>query len=439
MAEQHHQRYVEEHGRVSPTLPGAASWIRDLRVQGLEAFAGRGFPTTRDEEWKHTSTQALAKKSFTLARAECGGDELPADVARQVDGFEAYHVIFVNGRYHGSRRGALEGGLKVGALAGFLQDDPGRLEGVLGTTATLDDHPFTALNAAFMETGGVVMVPDGMVLDRPIHLLFVGDLDGGRTHPRNLVVLGTGAQATVVETYLSRGGGAHFTNGVTEVRLGKNSQLEYVKVLSENDASYHVHDLRVHQTRDSRFLSHAFTMGGGWVRNDVQSALDAEGVECTLNGLYLGTGSQHMDNHTTVDHRQPHGTSMELYKGVLGDRARGVFNGRVVVRENAQKTNAQQQNRNLLLSEEAAVNTKPQLEILANDVKCAHGSTIGQLDADMVFYLRSRGIDEARARNVLVYAFASELVDRVGVAAVRQRLSGMLAERLPGGILEGTM
>lgn len=435
MAENLHQRYVEEHGKIQASLPGSAPWIRELRHCGLALFAERGFPTTRDEEWKHTSTRALASTTFDLARAECGGD-LPESVASLIDGFEAHHVIFVNGRYHSTARGSLTGKLQVGALMGFLNDEPGLLEGLLGKTATLEDHPFTALNAAFMETGAVVMVPDGMVLDRPIHVLFAGDSVSGRTHPRNVVVLGEGAQASVVESYVSLGGGVHFTNGVTEIRLGKNSSLEYVKVLSENAASYHVHDLRVHQAKDSRFTSHTFTMGGGWVRNDISSALDAEGVECTLNGLYLGSGTQHLDNHTTVDHRQPHGTSNELYKGVLGDRARGVFNGRVVVRENAQKTNAQQSNRNLLLSEEAAVNTKPQLEILANDVKCAHGSTIGQLDADMVFYLRARGIDAERARNVLVYAFASELVDRVGIAPVRRRLGDLLAARLPGGILD---
>jgi Fe-S cluster assembly protein SufD len=253
------------------------------------------------------------------------------------------------------------------------------------------------------------------------------------SHPRNLIVAERGSQAAVVETYVGTTGELYFTNAVTEVVLDDAANLDLYKLERESTNAYHVTTTEVRQGRDSRFASHSMTFGGALVRNDLNVRLEAEGAECTLNGLFIGSGTQHLDNHTLIDHAKPHGTSRELYKGIMGGRSRGIFHGKIIVRPDAQKTDAIQTNKNLLLSKEALVNSTPALEIFADDVKCRHGSTIGQLDAGAMFYLRSRGIGEEEARELLVFAFASDVASRIRIAPLRALVEQHLGLRLPGG------
>jgi len=271
------------------------------------------------------------------------------------------------------------------------------------------------------------------VLQAPIHLLFVSSAPGNATlsQPRNLIVLGAGSQATVVETYAGLSDEVYFTNVVTEIVLGDNASLDHYKLQEEGARAFHIALTQVHHGRESRFTSHSIALGAALARNDVRALFATEGSECTLNGLYMATGKQHLDNRTLIDHQSPRCTSRELYKGVLDGQSRGVFSGRVLVRHDAQKTDASQTNKNLLLSDEALVDTKPQLEIFADDVKCAHGAAVGQLDEDALFYLRSRGIGQEAAKSLLTYAFASEMVNLIPLAPLRSRVRELVTSRLP--------
>jgi Fe-S cluster assembly protein SufD len=270
------------------------------------------------------------------------------------------------------------------------------------------------------------------VVEPALHLLFVTVGEARMAHPRIVVLAGEHSQARVVESYAGVGDDASFTNVVTDVRLDAHAVLDHYKIQRESLRAFHVATMHVRAGRGCAFASHSLTFGGALVRNDVIATLAGEGTDCTLNGLYLATDRQLVDNHTTIDHATPHCGSHELYKGILGDRARGVFNGKIVVRPDAQKTDAKQTNKALILSDQALVNTKPQLEIFANDVRCTHGAAIGQLDEDALFYLRARGIGRDEARHMLIHAFAGEVLDGVRIAALRDRLDAILLARLPG-------
>jgi Fe-S cluster assembly protein SufD len=283
--------------------------------------------------------------------------------------------------------------------------------------AALNGHAFVALNTAFLTDGACVEIPARTVVQGVVHLMFLSAPAGGTrpamAHPRVLIVAGDGSQASVVESYAGPGGGRYFTNTVTEVALGEHAVVDHYKLQFESEAAYHVGAVHLRAHRSATFASHSIALGGALVRNDIVAVLDGEGAECTLNGLYLADAQRLVDNHTTIDHAQPHCGSREVYKGVLADRARGVFNGKIIVRPDAQKTDARQTNRALLLSEDAQINTKPQLEIFANDVKCTHGAAVGQLDDEAVFYLRSRGLDAGEARRMLIRAFVGDVVNRI--------------------------
>ncbi|MGH7429263.1 MAG: Fe-S cluster assembly protein SufD, partial [Candidatus Methylomirabilaceae bacterium] len=343
--------------------------------------------------------------------------------------------VFVNGRYSPqlSSFRSLSKGVTAGSLAAALETDPTSLEPHLTRYARHEEHPFVALNTAFIEDGAFVHVPKGQVLNEPIHLLYVSTAGGtpGVSHPRNLIVVDDESQAMVVESYVGLGRDVYFTNAVTEIVGGRNTVIDYCKLERESEGAFHIATLQARLDRNSTFTSHAIDLGGALVRNDLNAVLAAEGVECTLNGLYMTKGQQHVDNHTRIDHVKPHCNSRELYKGVLDGRSRGVFNGKIYVHKDAQKTDAKQTNKNLLLSENAVINTKPQLEIYADDVKCTHGSTIGQIDQDALFYLRSRGIGRQTARSLLTYAFASEMINRIRIAPIRVQLETLLVTRLP--------
>jgi Fe-S cluster assembly protein SufD len=345
--------------------------------------------------------------------------------------------VSVDGRYSPELSGVtgLPSGVVVGSLAAALTADEPAVASQLAQLATFDDaeRAFTALNTSLFQDGVVVSIPDNTVVEAPIHLLFVATGgDDVMHHPRVLINVGKNSQVRVIESYAGLAGGAYLTNTVTEVVAGDGAVVDHYKLLRESVDAYHIATMHLWLGRSSNFSSHAVTMGGAIARNEVIAELQGEGAECTLNGLYLVNDARLVDNHTTIHHAKPHCNSHELYKGILDDRSRAVFNGKIVVAIDAQKTDAKQTNKALLLSEDAQINTKPELEIFADDVKCTHGATIGQLDADALFYLRSRGLDSGQARNVLIHAFATDLLNRIAIGPIRAQLDAVLLQQLPG-------
>jgi len=437
------QRALEHYARsYAEHAPGArdAPWLRRLRDEAIARFGELGFPTTRLEEWKYTRTQAFEKTLF-----EPWADGAEREITRE--GVEALAFplfacsvyVFVDGRFAEalSAPRSLSGDLHVRSIARVRAEEPAALEPRLGALAAVKEDAFTALNTAFFEDGAFVHLPRGEHTQQPIHLVFVNTrTDTPRmAHPRVLVDAEEGSRATLIVDHVAleaNEGVQRFTNAIVEARVGANARLDCVLLQRECDDTLHVSRTHVHQARDSRFASHSLTLGGAFVRNDLAVELADEGADCTMNGLFLGLGRRHVDNHTLVEHAMPHGTSRELYKGILADRSRGVFRGRVIVHPGAQKTSAQQSNPNMLLSDDAEIDTKPQLEIHADDVRCSHGSTIGQLDAAALFYLRSRGIDESAARRMLVQAFAAEVTGALPDEALGQSVRDMIVERLAG-------
>jgi Fe-S cluster assembly protein SufD len=320
--------------------------------------------------------------------------------------------------------------VKAGSLRDALSRERDLVAPHLGRYATYGDHPFVALNTAFMKDGVFVWVPKGMIVEKPIHLVFLATGNDGPalSQPRNLIVLEESSEATILESYLGLEDN-YFTNGVTEIALAENTVLDHTKIERESKGAFHIASLQVQQGRNARFFSHVVSTGGALVRNEVNTVLGGEGGECSLDGLFVVGAKQHVDNRTRIDHVRPHGSSRELYKGVLGGAARGIFNGKIYVHKNAAKTDAKQTNNNLLLSKNASVDTKPQLEIYNNDVKCTHGSTIGQIDAQALFYLRSRGLAPAEAQRLLTFAFASEVIGRIKLERLRLQLENWLLAR----------
>jgi len=416
-------------------LPGQPlSWLRRTREAALERFAQVGFPTVRDEEWKYTRVTPIAEHPFTPAAQACIGLDEDDIAGLLIAGTASHLLVFVNGHFTPSlsRPGRLPDGVTLSSLAAAAEQQPERLEPYLGRLSDPDTSGFCALNTAFLTDGAYLHLPDGVTVEEPIELLFLTTRQGDAvfSQPRNLIIAGDRAGATVIESYASLGDSGHFTNAITETVVGNGAALEHIRLQGESDQAFHVATVQVHQGRDSRFTSHALGLGGRLTRTDINSVLDGEGAECTLNGLYVAADHRHVDFHTRIDHTRPRCTSRELYKGILDGAARAVFNGKIYVHPDAQQTDAQQANRNLLLSPRAEVDTKPQLEIYADDVKCSHGATVGQLDEDAVFYLRSRGVDATTARHLLTYAFASEVVGRIADGEVRRRVEERLASRL---------
>lgn len=423
---------LERHLAPAAALPaGAPAFLRALRARGRERFAALGFPTTRDEDWKYTNLAPLARETFAAAPAGPPDGAAALAAAARLDG--AVELVFVNGRFAPSlsTRPALPAGMVVESLAAACASHAARVEPHLGSLVAIDADGMAALNTACVQDGAFVHLPDGCDLAAPIHCLFVSLANGTATvsHPRVLIVAGAGSRAAVIEQHVGRG--RYWTNAVTELVVGAGAALTHHKVQREDTAAFHLAAIAAAQAGDSHFGSHAVAVGAALSRAAIATRLDAPGAACAFDGLYIADGAQHVDHHTTIDHARPRGTSRELYKGILAGRATGVFNGKVFVRPDAQQSDAQQMNQNLLLSDDAQVDTKPQLEIFADDVKCSHGATIGQLDDDAIFYLRARGIDQDEARRLLIYGFANELVDRVTVAPLRHQLEALLAARLP--------
>ena len=416
---------------------GVPAWLAPIREAAIARFGAVGFPTSRDEEWRFTSVAPIAERAFQLA-ADGAARVSEADLAPALFGAPgANRLVFVNGRHAAglSIAGQWPAGVVVTDLGAAIAADPARLEPHLTRLAGFEDRPFVALNTALFDAGALVLVPDHVVVEEPVHLLFVSTAPDAPTvsYPRVLVVVGANSQVRLVESYAGVGDGASFANAVTEITLGENAVVDHYKVQRETPRGYHVGSLHVRLARNANLSSHSIALGAALARNDVEVVLDGEGGECTLNGLYLVDGRRLVDNHTTIDHAQPHCDSHEVYKGILSGQAQGVFNGKIIVRPDAQKTDAKQTNRALLLSDNAQINTKPQLEIFADDVKCTHGAAVGQLDDDAIFYLRSRGLDVDQARTLLIEAFAGDILGRIRVAPLRERLEAEMLRQLPGG------
>jgi Fe-S cluster assembly protein SufD len=433
--EEARERYCADFERFEQNASrNGGAWTYPLRKAAISRFAEVGFPTTREEEWKYTNVTPIAKSRFRRASPQANG--VTAEALAQISAGELAknRLVFLNGHYS-KRLSSVQSvprEVRVESLAAALANDPAAVEPYLARHASYRDHAFVALNTAFMEDGAFVYVPKGRIVDEPIHLLFISTSNGEATvsYPRNVIVVDRDSQVKIIEYYVEFGGRGYWTNGVTEVIAGENAVIDHCKVERESEAAFHVATLQAHLDRSSNFVSHSITLGGALVRNDVNVVLDGEGGDCTLNGLYVGTHERHIDNHTRIDHMKRHCVSRELYKGVLDGKVKAVFNGKIVVGKDAQKTDAKQTNRNLLLSEEATIDTKPQLEIFNNDVKCTHASTIGRLDEDALFYLRSRGLGLEAARALLTYAFASEVVNQIKIAAVRSELDKLLMAKL---------
>jgi len=417
------------------------SWLARTRDEAFNRFLALGFPTTHDEEWRFTSVSPIAETQFR--RPLDGSHQVSAlvDLSARVGPFRlpgvtSAELIFINGYYAPalSHVAALPTGVRIENLGPSLRAAGDGLDRSLAHVASLDRQAFTALNTAFFADGASIRIPAYTILKEPVHVLFLstGDADGAPliTHPRVLVLIDDASQASIVESYAGLNGGRYFTNAVTEIVVGEDARLDHYNVQREAVQGYHVRSLHVQARRNANVTSHSLSLGGSLARNEVFAVLDGEGVECTLNGLYLADEQRLVDNHTTIDHAKPHCGSREIYKGILADRARGVFNGKIIVRPDAQKTDAKQTNRALLLSEDAQINTKPQLEIFANDVRCTHGAAVGQLDDEAVFYLRSRGLSQAEARHMLVRAFAADVLNRMSLEPLRTGIEEVLLRQL---------
>ncbi|HEY3116847.1 MAG TPA: Fe-S cluster assembly protein SufD [Chloroflexota bacterium] len=426
-------RELESSGRAGP------SWLQQLRREALERFTERGFPTRKDEEWKYTDVSSIARGSFGLSAvgappvgAQGGHRSRPYEVGERigllssVQSLEGVRLVFVDGVWDQRLSSAAKAG-EVRRLADAIADDP-RLADDLGRWADVQRNPFAALNTAFVADGALVRVPRRSAGPALIHLVFVSEPGQERAmiQPRTLIILEAGAEATVVETYVGEGEVEYLTNAVTEIVLQEGASLDHYKLMLEGMSAAHVATTQVHQERDSSFRSFSLALGARLARNDLNVVLDAEGASCHLEGIAVAAGRQHIDNHTSIDHAKPHGTSRQTYKTLLGGNSTGVFSGKILVRPGAQRTDAEQVNRNLLLSQRATMDTKPQLEIFADDVRCTHGATVGRLDTGALFYLQSRGLERREASALLTYGFAADVIERQRSEPVRALIESLL-------------
>ena len=414
------------------------SWLLPLRKAGMARFAELGFPTLHDEDWRFTNVAPIARLPFKPMFEVAADPAEPALKDYVFAGLAGPRLAFVNGHFNAglSSVGDLPGGVKIASLASALASDFAPIKKQLNRCAGMDDSTFAALNQAFFLDGGFIQIPAGKVIAEPIQLIFISTArhNGDTTHPRNLIIAGDHSQATVIESYLSTGGAAYFTNAVTEIIAGDNVVLEHVKFQDEAADAFHVATIAGEFGRASNVKLHSFALGAKLSRNNIRTKLAGEGLECVLNGLYLTRGEQLADHHMIVEHAQPHCASHEYFNGILDDKSKGVFHGRIYVHPFAQKTDAKQTNKNLLLSDDATADTKPQLEIYADDVKCTHGATVGQLNEESIFYLRSRGIPEPTARRMLIHAFAGEIIERVNCGPVREQLDKIVWDRLEANL-----
>jgi len=426
-------KYVSKFERFAKRSGGPA-WLADLRRAGIVRLGELGLPTLQQEDWRFTNTAPIAKLAFKPALEPGDGASAEALGNLAFAALPGPKLVFVNGHFASSLStiGNLPPAVKAGSLAAALTSDAAFIEKHLGHYALQADNGFAALNQAFFGDGGFVHVPAGQVIAEPVQFLYVSTASqsGATFHPRNLVIAEANSQVTILESYVSLGGAGYFTNAVTELFAGDNARLEFVKFQDEAADAFHIAAFHGEFGRASNVSVHSFALGARLSRNNIRTKLAGEGLECILNGLYLTRGEQLADHHMIVEHAQPHCASHEYFNGILDDKSRGVFHGRILVRPIAQKTDAKQTNKNLLLSDNASADTKPQLEIYADDVKCTHGATVGQLNEESIFYLRSRGIGTETARRMLIHAFAGEIIERIQHEPARAELDKLVWDRL---------
>lgn len=422
-------------------------WLRTIRETSLAHFQILGFPSTHIEDWKYTNVEALSKKCFKMALQSEAVISAENVRALLIQDLACHCLVFINGRYQAqlSQLQTLPDGVVIENLASAIKNHPEHIATQLVCHAREVKSGFTALNSATMNDGVYIHVPKDTKFAVPIHLLFISIATESVSwsQPRNLIVADENAQLMIIETYagvaeqpstLNKPAGEqghYFTNTITEVQVAAHAKVEHIKIQQESRHAFHIGSLFTTVHSDAQFIAHSLSLGGKLVRSDTEVQLAERGAQCELNGLYFAQGKQHIDHHTLIDHAQPQGSSREHYRGIIADQGRAVFNGKVLVRKDAQQTDAHQENHNLLLSLDAEIDTKPQLEIYANDVKCAHGATVGQLDEQAIFYLKSRGIDEQTARNLLIYGFATTIFENVSLEPLRKHLQNALLSCLP--------
>jgi Fe-S cluster assembly protein SufD len=411
---------------------GRENFIHQKRKDAISYFSRLEFPTVKDEEWKYTSIAPLLKHNFVPSFEK---KSISKEFIKSKLFYEMEHslIVFINGRFSAENSDLinLPAGVIVGSIADEIKSNSKVVQKYFGKYADHQNHIFTALSTAYTQDGAFIYVPAGKIVDEPIHIIFITTSAEEKilTQPRNLFVAEKNSQVTIIEHYVSDEESIYFTNAVTEIIAEENAVIDHIKLQEESKKAFHIARMEVDQERKSNFSSHSISTGGDFTRNDFNTRFNDEGGECTLNGLFMLESSQFFDAHTLIDHAKPHCNSHEHYKGILDDKSRGVFNGKVIVRKDAQKTNAFQENNNILLSDEALVNTKPQLEIFADDVKCSHGATIGQLDMDAKFYLKTRGIGEEAGQAILLHAFASDVITSIKIESVRNYLEEILNNR----------
>lgn len=424
--------YADAFGTLVPSTGG--SWLPELKRAAFDRFNTLGFPTTRNEDWHYTSVTPIAEKTFRpMGGGKTASGLTSTDIAALAIGETSWHrLVFVNGRFEPglSAYTGLPAEVWVLTLAEALKSAPELVAERLGKLAAWNDAPFTAMNTAFVQDGVVIVVPKGSVIEEPIHIVHVADAhaEGGAIFPRLLVVAEEFAQVAIVESHVATTGASYFTNAVAEIEVGANALVHHYKVQRESTSAFHVGTIQVSQARDSSFHSFSFATGAALSRTNVYTRLNGDNAETRLNGLYMVDGTQHADHQTFVEHLAPNCASRELYKGILDGSSHGVFNGKVYVDPIAQKTDGKQTNHALLLSETAKVDSKPQLEIFADDVKCTHGATVGKLDQMSLFYLKSRGVGAENARSLLTYAFAAEVLELIEIDALRVGLEERVFE-----------
>ena len=425
--------YLNQFDEFEKSLNGEkSSEFHKTRKDAISKFGTLSIPTQKDEEWKYTNISSLLKHNFSpvAVKANVSSETINKFL---FDKMEHSLLVFVNGNFSSelSKLIDIPKGVVIGSLAEELKNNNPVVKKHLGKYAENENYFFTTLSSAFAKDGAFIYVPDGKVVEDPIHIIFITKNGSEKilTQPRNLFVAGKNSQVTIIEHYVSDEDSIYFTNSVTEIVADDNAIVDHIKLQEESNRAFHVARMEVDQERSSNFSSHLISHGAEISRNDFNARFNDEGSECMLNGLFMIGDEQLFDAHTMIDHAKPHCNSHEHYKGILQDKSKGVFNGKVMVRRDAQKTNAFQQNNTILLSDDAVMNTKPQLEIFADDVKCSHGATIGKLNDEAKFYLKSRGIGEDAATAILIHAFASDVITSIKIPALRDYLEEIITKR----------
>ncbi len=423
-------------------VQAAPAWLKERRESAARQFASVGFPTTRLEDWRFTNVSPIAEANWPLAQ---GGFTQAEALVSSVHVPGAVRLAIVNGQFAAglSDLGALPKGVRIASLRDGARDATEGIETHLGKVFDLAAHPFAALNTSFLDDGVAIMVAAGAIVETPIHIVIVtgsglpseasakeGDGNPVAAHPRVLIVAGAHSQVRVGQTFIGVAGDTYFNNAVAEVVVGDSARVELYTDQRESDQAFHVANIQAHVAAKGVFESHAFATGARIMRHDIGIGLKGEGGEGTMNGVYLADGERLMDTHTSLDHAMPHCNSHEIYKGILAGKSKAVFNGRIIVQLDAQKTDAKQTNRALLLSDEATINSNPQLEIFADDVKCTHGAAVGQLDEEALFYLQARGLNRDEARDMLLHAFAGEVLERLNIPGLREQVEANFFNRL---------